>query len=72
MDASKVSSSQPAQAVKQTQRTEETRRTQERRTEERQTQAQAAQAKKASTYEKPKPTVNGQGQTIGTRLSVTA
>jgi hypothetical protein len=36
-----------------------------------QVEAQQAQAQKA-TENKPRPNVNGQGQTIGTRLSVTA
>jgi hypothetical protein len=66
MDASKVSSSQRAQTVEQTKRTDEARQA-------RQQQAKAEQAEsKKSPYENPKPTTNGQGQTIGTRLSVTA
>ena len=71
MDASKVKNAPPAQAVAQTKRTDEARQTQERQNLERQTKAQANEVKK-SPYDNPKPTVNGQGQTIGTRLSVTA
>lgn len=67
MDASKVSSFQPAQSVEQTKRTDEARQA-------RQQQAKADQAAepKKSPYDEPKPTTNAQGQTIGTRLSVTA
>jgi len=66
MDASKVSSSQRAHTVEQTKRIDEARQT-------RQQQAKAEQAEsKKPPHENPKPTTNGQGQTIGTRLSVTA
>lgn len=67
MDASKVNTSQPAQALAQTRRTEEARQTRDQ-------QAKAAQSAepKKSPYDNPKPTVNSQGQTIGTRLNVTA
>jgi hypothetical protein len=54
--------------VQATQRGEQVQQTQKR---QEQVQAQQATAQKA-TENKPRPNVNGQGQTIGTRLSVTA
>ena len=66
MDATKVKTSQPVQAVKTTQRAQEVRQNQER-------QAKAPQPEtRKSPYDAPRPTVNSQGQTIGTRLNVRA
>lgn len=67
MDASKVSNSQPSPATLKARRNEEAQLTQLRkdRVEER------VQAEK-NLQDQPKPTTNGQGQTIGTRLNVTA
>jgi hypothetical protein len=59
---------QATQQVQATQRAEQVQQTQKR---QEQVQAQQATAQKA-TENKPRPNVNGQGQTIGTRLSVTA
>lgn len=56
------------QQVQDTKRTEQVQQTQKRQA---QVQAQQAQVQKAA-EDKPRPNVNGQGQTIGTRLSVTA
>jgi len=59
---------QQAQQVQSTKRAEQMQQVQRR---EEQMQSQQAQAQKAA-ENKPRPNVNGQGQTIGTRLSVTA
>jgi len=67
MDVSKAKP-QPVQQVQSTKRTEQVLQTQRH---EEQVHAQQAQAQKAA-ENKPRPHVNSQGQTIGTRLSVTA
>ena len=59
---------QPTQQVQSTKRAEQVQQVQRR---EEQVQSQQAQAQKAAENQ-PRPNVNGQGQTIGTRLSVTA
>jgi len=59
---------QKAQQVQQTRRVEQTQRN-----EARQEQVQASKQQTERVAEnKPRPNVNGQGQTVGTRLSVTA
>jgi hypothetical protein len=67
MDVSKATPQQ-VQQVQSTKRAEQVQQAQRR---EEQLQAQQAQAQKVA-EDKPRPNVNGQGQTIGTRLSVTA
>jgi hypothetical protein len=67
MDVSKTKPQQ-VQQVQATKRAEQVQQTQRR---EAQVQSEQAQAQKAA-ENKPRPNVNGQGQTIGTRLSVTA
>lgn len=59
---------QPTQQVQASKKADEVQQANRR---EAQVQAQRAQEQKA-TENKPRPNVNGQGQTIGTRLSVTA
>jgi hypothetical protein len=65
MEVSKAKPQQ-VQQIQATKRAEEVKQTQQR-----QTQAKAAESKPVQEA-KPRPNVNGQGQTIGTRLSVTA
>ncbi|HOF53062.1 MAG TPA: hypothetical protein PLL83_04585 [Rhodoferax sp.] len=67
MDVSKAKPQQ-VQQVQATKRAEQVQQTQRR---EAQVQAEQAQTQKAA-ENKPRPNVNGQGQTIGTRLNVTA
>jgi regulator of protease activity HflC (stomatin/prohibitin superfamily) len=67
MDVTKTKA-QPAQQVQAPKKSEEV---QQAKRQEAQVQAQRAQEQKAA-ENKPRPNVNGQGQTIGTRLSVTA
>ncbi len=57
--------SQPVQAPKRAEQVQQAQKHQE------QLHTQQAQTSRA-VENKPRPTVNGQGQTIGTRLSVTA
>lgn len=59
---------QQIQQVQSTQRTEQMQQVQRR---EEQVQSQQAQTQKVAESQ-PRPNVNGQGQMIGTRLSVTA
>ena len=59
---------QPAQQVQAAKKSDEVQQAQRRET---LVQAQRVQEQKAAENE-PRPNVNGQGQTIGTRLSVTA
>jgi hypothetical protein len=64
MDASKVKTSQPVQAVQAAKRNPDSK------------SQQAAQTKSAtaqkSPYDAPRQTTNGQGQTIGTRINYSA
>ena len=62
---------QPAQQVQPAQAPKRTEQVQQAEKQQKQLDAQQAQASKA-VESKPRPNVNGQGQTIGTRLSVTA
>jgi hypothetical protein len=69
MDVSKAKPQQ-VQQLQAAKRTEQVQVAQRR---EAQARAQSEQAQAQKTAEnKPRPNVNGQGQTIGTRLSVTA
>lgn len=65
MDAAKVNSAPPVQATQAPKKTEQVRK------EAAPQENPDAKAAKAAA-EKPRPNVNGQGQVIGTRLSVTA
>jgi hypothetical protein len=66
MVVSKSQSQQPVQQVQSTKRADEARLAQQRAEQRKVAESKSAQEPK------PGPTVNGQGQTIGTRLSVTA
>jgi hypothetical protein len=67
MDASKVSNSQPSPATLKARRNEEAQLAQLRKD-----RVQEREQIQKNVEDKPKPTTNGQGQTIGTRLNVTA
>jgi hypothetical protein len=67
MDVTKAKA-QPAQQVQAPKRSEQVQQTQQR---DAQVQAKRVETQRA-VETKPRPNLNGQGQTIGTRLSVTA
>jgi hypothetical protein len=66
MEVSKSQSQQPVQQVQSTKRADEARLAQQRAEQKKVAESKPPQESR------PGPTVNGQGQTIGTRLSVTA
>lgn len=67
MDVTKAKA-QPVQQLQAPKRSEQVQQTQRR---DEQVQAKRVETQRAA-ENKPRPNVNGQGQTIGTRLSVTA